>query len=105
MVYKLKPLEVGLEFEDRTYRLGDTINVTVDLNPRGDVHVREARVDLVCQERYWENSTVSYEVPILVKDRAGMVRQMGNETVTKQINKEKKKHTFTAAQCSFTTPI
>ncbi len=52
MVYKLKSLELGLDFEDRGYKLGDTINVRVNLTPNGDVDVdvREARIDLVCEE-------------------------------------------------------
>ena len=50
MVYKLKSLELGLDFEDRGYELGDTINVRVNLTPNGDVDVREARIDLVCEE-------------------------------------------------------
>ena len=52
MVYKLKPLELSFDFEDRLYELGDQINVRVTLTPSGDVNVREARVDLVCEERY-----------------------------------------------------
>ncbi len=52
MVYKLKPLELGLEFEDRDYELGDTINIQVSLTPNGDVNLRGGRVDLVCEERY-----------------------------------------------------
>ena len=47
MVYKLKPLELGLDFEDKDYNLGDTIDVQVTLTTNGDVNVREARVDLV----------------------------------------------------------
>ena len=52
MVYKLTPLELSLEFEDRDYGLGDMIDIQVRLVPNGDVDVREARVDLVCEERY-----------------------------------------------------
>ena len=52
MVYKLKPLELSFDFEDRLYELGDQINVRVTLTPSGDINVREARVDLVCEERY-----------------------------------------------------
>ena len=51
MVYKFKPLELSLDFEDRDYELGDTVDVQVDLVPNGDVHVREARIDLVCEQR------------------------------------------------------
>ena len=52
MVYKIKPLELSLNFEDRSYELGDAINVEVELAPNGDVDVREARVDLIYEERY-----------------------------------------------------
>ena len=55
MVYKLKPLELSFDFEDRTYELGDTIDILVNLTPNGDVSVREVRVDLVCEEIYSRN--------------------------------------------------
>ena len=56
MVYSFRTLELKLDFEDRPYRLGDTIEVTVDMTPNSDVDVREARVDLVCEERYLQIS-------------------------------------------------
>ena len=37
MIKRIRPLEMGLEFEDGTYKLGDTINVTVDLIPKSVV--------------------------------------------------------------------
>ena len=52
MVYKLTPLELSFDFEDRDHGLGDMIDIQVRLVPNGDVEVREARVDLVCEERY-----------------------------------------------------
>ena len=52
MVYKLKPLELSFDFEDRQYELGDTVDIRVDLVPNADVRVREARVDLICEERF-----------------------------------------------------
>ena len=52
MVYRLNPLDLKLEVDSPTYKLGDTISLTVTLEPRGDVDVREARVDLVCVERF-----------------------------------------------------
>ena len=55
MVYKLKPLELSFQFEDREYNLGDTVDIQVNLKPAGDVSVREARVDLVCEEVYSRN--------------------------------------------------
>jgi hypothetical protein len=57
MVYKLKPLELGLDFDDRDYELGDTIDIRVELTPNGDVDVREARADLVCEQRYTRNES------------------------------------------------
>ena len=57
MVYKLKPLELSFDFEDRVYDLGDTVDVQVELTPNADVHVREARVDLICEERFARAST------------------------------------------------
>ncbi len=59
MVYKLRPMKVSFEFEDREYRLGDTIQLEVELGPNAEVTVREARVDLICEERYVENYSVS----------------------------------------------
>ena len=50
MVYKLKPLELSFDFEDRIYELGDTIDIQLSLAPNGDIDVREGRVHLVCDE-------------------------------------------------------
>ena len=52
MVYNLKPLELSFDFEDRQYELGDTVDVHLELLPNADVRVREARVDLICEERF-----------------------------------------------------
>ena len=57
MVYKLKPLELSFDFEDRWYDLGDTIDIQVNLKPNGEVGVREARVDLVCEEIHTRNQS------------------------------------------------
>lgn len=44
--------EARVDFEDRAYRLGETIDLRVELNPRGDLDVREGRVELICEETY-----------------------------------------------------
>ena len=49
MVFRLRPLDVILTFEDRSYKLGETISCDVELVAKADVEVREARIDLVCQ--------------------------------------------------------
>ena len=44
MVFKRRPLEMKLEFDDRRYALGDRIDLTVELSPNADVEIREGRV-------------------------------------------------------------
>ena len=51
MVSRLFPLGINIAFEQRPYKLGETIHVTVELVPRRDIRVREVRVDLVCETR------------------------------------------------------
>ena len=51
MVYKLRPLELNLECDEGPYKLGERIALDLELTPNADVEVREARVDLVCEER------------------------------------------------------
>ena len=55
---RLYPLDVKLAFDDRPYCLGETIHVLVELAPRRDVVVREARLELVCEEDF----VLSYSV-------------------------------------------
>lgn len=59
MVYKLQPLVVKLDVEEGPFKLGESINLTVELVPNGDVEVREGRVDLICEERYTQTFTYS----------------------------------------------
>jgi hypothetical protein len=47
-------MEMRVTFEDRPYRLGETINIVVELIPKGDAEVRKAWVDLMCDQRYTE---------------------------------------------------
>ena len=73
MVYKLKPLELGLDFKDRVYEFGDTIDVQVALTPNGDVDARGGRVDLVCEERYIQTGTTFVPDTYAQMSRAGSV--------------------------------
>ena len=93
MVYRLRPLELDFEFEDRPYKLGEAIRLTLDMKPKRDVHVREARVDLVCQERYSETSTLSMEMPVSQSGGGaapGTRILIGTTPVTKEVRKELK---------------
>ena len=60
MVYKLRPLKVKIDFDDRAYNLGDAIDVYVELMPGSDVEVREARVDLVCEQLHTRQEAGSF---------------------------------------------
>lgn len=50
MVYKFKPLELSIDFDNRGYKLGDTIDIEVAITPTGELNVREGRVELLCEE-------------------------------------------------------
>ena len=54
MVFNLEPLDISLDFERKTYRLGDTIKANVTLTPLGGVRIREATLNLVAQVRQTE---------------------------------------------------
>ena len=60
MFARLRPLELTMEFEDRSYNLGDTVDIEVELKARRDVVIRAGRVDLICQEYYKQTTTVTY---------------------------------------------
>ena len=84
MVYKFKPLELSLDFQDRSYELGDTINVQVMLTPNSDVDVRRGRVDLVCEEHYSQRGRTFVPDTYSQSSRAGLVisgrtRDVGTE--------------------------
>ena len=86
MVSRIRPLDVDLVFEDRPYKLGEAIKLGVDLQLNRDVEIREARVDLVCEESYAETFTV------MVMDRRatmGGTRHMPPR-IPKQVTKEHK---------------
>ncbi len=91
MVYRLRPLELTFEVDDRPYTLGDTISLSVYLKSAADLRVRGARVDLVCEESYSERSTLTIEQPIFQTTSGGIGHeskiQTGTTTVTKEINK------------------
>ena len=93
MVFRLRPLDVILTFEDRSYKLGETISCDVELVAKADVDVREARIDLVCQVHWGETYTVM--VPAVRPSRSGaMVGPTGGTymppNVPKQVSKDHK---------------
>ena len=64
MVSRFFPLGINIAFEQRPYKLGETIHLTVKLVPRRDIRVREVRVDLVCEIRRIKVPTVQVRRPL-----------------------------------------
>ncbi len=50
------PLSIRVDLEERPYKLGEEIDFRLELKPRGQVEVREGRIDLVCEENYIETT-------------------------------------------------
>ena len=46
------PLDVTVTFEDRTYKLGESIDVAVELSAHDSVQVREGSINLICDEQW-----------------------------------------------------
>lgn len=89
MVSRLNPVRIGISFPRKTYRLGDTVSVRVDMTTDTDVTVREARVGLECQIRYMEmraglrRSEVINRGPAMIPDTAP---QMITESVEVELS-------------------
>lgn len=79
MVSRLRPLVVNFFFENRTYKLGETIDIALQLKANGDIDVREGRVDLMCEERYKQTFTVS-----VTKSSSGGMRGGGPPIISKE---------------------
>ena len=59
MLHRLDPLDLSLDFSDRTYKLGDTIAVRVEMTSKGRIDIRKAGVALMCDQKFAESYTVS----------------------------------------------
>ena len=54
MVSRLNPIDIRLTVADGPYQLGDDVRVDLELVPRRDIVIREARIDLVCRMTFTE---------------------------------------------------
>ena len=91
MITRIRPLDLNMAFEDCPYKLGETINVKVELRARGDVVVREGRVDLVCEERYPEVYTATvggFHRPPTTRGAFPVPTPVALPNVPKQVNKD-----------------
>lgn len=79
----LQPLDVDIEFDDRRYKLGDVIDVTLRITPRRKAFVRKGWVELVCDEHWTDVRTVTEPI------RGG--RSISTARVSKRITVENKR--------------
>ena len=95
MVSRLRPVDISVIFDDRPYKLGEAIDLTVELIPRSDVKVREGRIDLECEASYTETFTVT------MPDRRGMRGSAGIPVPTAMDRRQvTEKHTDTFVHSS-----
>ena len=86
MISRLRPLDLAISFKERTYGLGERIDLTIEMTPHRDCHVREGRVDLMVEARWTETSTLTVEMPIMQRASSGFggsVGQIGTTTETR----------------------
>ena len=78
-----------VSFPERTYGLGETIDLTIELMPHRDCLIREGRVDLMVEERWTERSTVTIGIPIKQKSAGGVgwswTSQVGTTTEIREV--------------------
>ena len=93
MISRLRPIDVSVSFDDRDCKLGESIDVTVQMKPNRDCHVREGRIDLMVEERWTERSTLTVDIPIIQSVSSGFggsAQQMGTTTEIRQVVKDHK---------------
>ena len=91
MVHRLDPLDLGLDFEDRSYRLGETIPLHVEITAKGGVGIRKAHVELLCDQKFAETYTVSrggryFVVGAKVSERDETSRHIGGERLESYVH-------------------
>ena len=77
-----RSLDVNLVFEDRPYKLGEIINVTVEINARRDVKVREGRVYLMYDVRWTAPDTELQPVRVTRPGPGGRTMMFSTVRVT-----------------------
>ena len=103
MVSRLRPLNVEFAFENIPYKLGEEIKCDIQIAPRSDVYVREARIDLVCQVHWTESYTVMLPAsrPSYSGSRGGLMDSTYIPSmVSKQVSKDHKE-TYVHSSVSF----
>ena len=89
MLYKLNPLDVKLDFDDRVYKLGEAIDVDVEFLPASDVTVRKAWIDLV-YEQHTSRSETGIVIGYGMGPRGGSHHLSANVPGSPQVNQRAK---------------
>ena len=58
-----------MDFQQRPYKLGESMDLAVELTPKRDLQIREGKVELVCEEEYAE----TFVRNIGIRPPAGMI--------------------------------
>ncbi len=90
MLHRLDPMDLSLDFDDRPYRLGEMVAVRVEIVPKGRIAIREASVELLCDQKFAETYTVSgpglYSNPGVASPRPQIPNQVGNERLESYVH-------------------
>jgi hypothetical protein len=94
MVSRLRPLDLTISYDGRTYTAGESIDVTVEGSARRDCQVRQGRVDLVVEAKWTDRSTRTVEIPVYQQAGTGShVQQAGTRTEVKETVTNRKENT------------
>ena len=58
MAHSPRPMEIRINFEERSYKLGATIDLTVKVDPAREVRVRGGTLEWILEERLSEAKMV-----------------------------------------------
>ena len=90
MLHRLDPMDLSLDFDDRPYRLGEMVAVRVEIVPKGRIAIREASVELLCDQKFAETYTVSgpglYSNPGVASPRPQIPNQVGSERLESYVH-------------------
>lgn len=80
MLGRILPKDLSLQFEERPYNLGETIEAVVEIQPSANVLVRSGRLDLVCEEHYTQRG-VSFVPDFYASNRviSGQTRHVSED--------------------------
>ena len=90
MLHRLDPMDLSLDFDDRAYKLGEMVAVRVEIVPKGRITIREAGVELLCDQKFAETYTVSgpglYSNPGVASPRPQIPNQVGSERLESYVH-------------------